>query len=62
MNKVLKRLRKAGLQLKVNKCEFEVKTTKHLGFIIEIGKNIIINPAKIETIIKWEAFKTVKGV
>ena len=39
-----------------------MKTTKYLGFIIEMNKNIIMNPAKTEIIIKWEAFKTVKKV
>ena len=58
----LKRLRETGLQLNVNKYEFEVKTTKYLGSIIEINKNIIMDPTKIEIIIKWEALKTVKGV
>ena len=58
----LKRLRKAGLQLNVNKCEFKIKTTKYLGFIIEIDKNIIINQTKIEIKIKWEALSTVKRV
>ena len=38
VKKGLKRLREAGLQLNVSKCEFEVKTTKYLGFIIEISK------------------------
>ena len=55
-------MRKAGLQLNVSKCEFEVKTTKYMGFIIEVNKGIIMDPAKIETIMKWEAPKTVKGV
>ena len=39
-----------------------MKKTKYLGFIIEMSKNIIMDPAKIETIIKWEAFKTVEKV
>ena len=55
-------LRETGLQLNVNKCEFEMKTTKYFGFIIEMDKNIIMDPAKIETIIKWEVLKTVKRV
>ena len=55
-------MREAGLQLDVNKCEFEVKTTKYLGFIIEVRKSITMDPAKIEAIIKWEAPKTVKKV
>ena len=39
-----------------------MKTTKYLGFIIEVIKNIIMDPAKIEIRIKWEALKTVKRV
>ena len=62
VKKVLKRLREAGLQLNVNKDEFEVKTTKYLGFIIEVNKGIFMDPAKVEAITKWEALKTVKGV
>ena len=62
VKKILKRLRKAELQLDVNKCEFEIKTTKYLGFIIEVNKNIIMDPTKVETIIKWEIPKTVKRV
>ena len=62
VKKVVKRLREAGLQLNVSKCEFEMKTTKYLGFIIEVNKGIIMDPAKVEIIIKWEAPKTVKGV
>jgi hypothetical protein len=34
----------------IKKCEFEVKTTKYLGFIIEAGKGISIDPAKIAAI------------
>ena len=62
VKKILERLREAGLQLDVSKCEFEVKTTKYLGFIIEVNKGIAMDPVKIETITKWEAPKTVKGV
>ena len=62
IKKILKRLREAGLQLDVSKCEFEVKTTKYLGFIIEVNKSIAMDPAKVETIVKWEAPRTVKGV
>ena len=34
----------------------------YLGSIIEMGKNIIMDPTKIEIIIRWEALKTVKKV
>ena len=39
-----------------------MKITKYLIFIIEVNKNIIMDPAKIEIIIKWETLKTVKKV
>ena len=37
---VLQRLADAGLQLDVDKCEFEVQSTKYLGFIVEAGKGV----------------------
>ena len=57
----LKRLREAGLQLNVNKCEFEMKTTKYLGFIIEINKGIIMHSTKIEIISNGRFLKQWKG-
>jgi transposase InsO family protein len=62
VSKVLQRLRDAGLQLDIDKCEFEVKTTKYLGFIVEAGKGIRMDPEKVQAIIEWEAPKSVKGV
>ncbi|KAL2888545.1 Pol-like protein [Ceratocystis lukuohia] len=59
---VLAELEKAGLQLDVDKCEFEVRKTKYLGFIVEADKGISMDPAKIEAIMSWEAPKTAKGV
>jgi hypothetical protein len=52
VRKVLQRLRDAGLQLDIDKCEFEVQSTKYLGFITKIGLGIRMNPAKIDAIIK----------
>jgi hypothetical protein len=40
VTQVLQRLQDAGLQLDIDKCEFEVKSTKYLGFIIEAGKGV----------------------
>lgn len=62
VNKVLDALREAGLQLDIKKCEFEVKSTKYLGFIIEAGKGLRMDPKKIEAISSWEAPTNVKGV
>ena len=36
VKKVLERLRNAGLQINLKKCEFYVTWTKYLGFIISI--------------------------
>jgi len=62
VRKVLQRMKEAGLQLDIDKCEFEVKSTKYLGFIIEAGKGVSMDPAKVEAILSWEAPKSVKGV
>jgi len=59
---ILQRLQEAGLQLDVDKCEFECKSVKYLGFIIEVGKGFRMDPEKVTAIQRWEAPKTVKGV
>jgi len=62
VRKVLQRLQDAGLQLDVDKCEFEVKSTKYLGFIIEAGQGLRMDPAKVEAITSWQAPTSVKAV
>lgn len=62
VKKVMGRLQNAGLYVDIDKCEFEVKTTKYLGFIIEVGKGLRMDPAKVEAIVNWLAPTTVKGV
>ena len=62
VRKVLSKLQEAGLQVDIKKCEFEVKSTKYLGFIIEAGKGISMDPNKVAAIREWEAPRTVKGV
>jgi hypothetical protein len=62
VNKVLDALRDAGLQLDIKKCEFEVKSTKYLGFIIDTEKGLCMDPKKIKAITNWSAPTTVKGV
>jgi hypothetical protein len=59
---VLSKLQDAGLHVDIKKCEFEVTITKYLGFIIEAGKGIRMDPDKVKAIKEWEAPKTVKGV
>ena len=62
VRKVLRKLQDAGLQLDIDKCEFEVQSTKYLGFIIEAGKGLRMDPAKVEAIMDWKAPTGVKGV
>ncbi|XP_044717391.1 reverse transcriptase (RNA-dependent DNA polymerase) domain-containing protein [Hirsutella rhossiliensis] len=38
VRQVLARLRDAGLQIDIDKCDFEAKSVKYLGFIVEAGK------------------------
>jgi hypothetical protein len=60
--KVLRKLQDAGLQLDIDKYEFEVQSTKYLGFIIEAGKGLRMDPAKIQAIEDWKAPTSAKGV
>lgn len=61
VQKVLERLRAAGLQASLEKCEFHVKRTKYLGFIISTD-GIEVDPAKTDVIRGWDRPTTVKGV
>jgi transposase InsO family protein len=61
VRKVLQRLRDAGLQADIRKCEFSVTRTKYLGFIIGT-KGIEVDPDKTEVIRHWQEPYTVKGV
>ena len=61
VNKVLQRLRDAGLQADIRKCEFGVTRTKYLGFIISTN-GIEVDPEKIEVIHYWKEPKTVKSI
>ena len=61
VKKVLQRLRDAGLQVDIKKCEFNVTRTKYLGFIITT-KGIEVDPAKVEAVAQWKAPANVRGV
>ena len=58
---VLERLRAAGLQAAIHKCEFHVTRTKYLGFIIST-EGIEVDPAKTSSISNWSVPNTVRGV
>jgi len=49
VKKVLERLRNVGLQVNIKKCEFGVKRTKYLGFIIST-EGIKVDPKKVKAI------------
>jgi hypothetical protein len=61
VKKVLQRLREAGLQAAIHKCEFHVTSTKYLGFIVT-PDGIKVDPSKIDAIIGWQVPSTVQGV
>ena len=49
VKKVLDRLRDAGLQADIKKCEFRVKRTKYLGFIVSTS-GIEVDLEKVKVI------------
>jgi hypothetical protein len=52
----------ARLRIDINKCEFETKTVKYLGFIIEAGVGVKIDLKKIAAIREWATLTNVKEV
>lgn len=60
VRRVLGRLREVGLQIDIDECEFEVQSTKYLGFIVEAEKGIRIDPQKTEAILGWQSLTTPK--
>ena len=52
VRKIMLRLREAGLQLDINKYEFEVKQTKYLRFVIDIKTGIRMDPDKVKVILE----------
>jgi hypothetical protein len=60
--KVLQRLEEAGLHLDIDKCEFSVRSTKYLGFIISAEEGIKMDPDKVKAILEWERPGSVKGI
>jgi Reverse transcriptase (RNA-dependent DNA polymerase) len=61
VKKVLQRLRDAGLQVDIKKCEFNTTRTKYLGFIIST-KGIEVDPDKVSVVRDWKAPGTVRGI
>ncbi|KAI0991977.1 hypothetical protein K3495_g16209, partial [Podosphaera aphanis] len=62
VSKVLNALNKAGLRLDLEKCAFGVTKIKYLGFIIEAGVGVKVDPEKVLAISEWEEPKNVSEV
>ena len=58
---VLKRLHQRGLQVDIDKCEFNTRRVKYLGMIVTTD-GIEMDTKKVDAIQKWEAPSTVKDV
>ncbi|CCE34913.1 uncharacterized protein CPUR_08852 [Claviceps purpurea 20.1] len=54
VNLVLSRMLAAGLNIDLSKCAFNVTQVKYLGFIVEAGVGIKVDPDKVEAISAWE--------
>jgi transposase InsO family protein len=61
VEKVLLRLKDAGLQADLKKCEFGVRKTKYLGFIVSTD-GIQVDPDKVQVVKNWGVPTSVKGV
>ena len=62
VKRVLQHLREARLQIDIDKCKFHVQSTKYLGFILEAGKGLQIDPEKVSALQAWEAPTSVQAV
>ena len=62
VKQVLSKLNDLGLKIDIDKCEFSVQSTKYLGFIIEAGKGLRMDPQKVEAIQSWQQPTNLKGV
>jgi hypothetical protein len=58
---VLMALRNAGLLCKPEKCEFHVKKTIFLGYVVT-PTGLSMDPAKVSTVLEWKEPATVKDV
>lgn len=61
IRKVLQKLRQAGLQADISKCEFFVQETKFLGLIVGVN-GIRMDPAKVSTILEWQTPKSLRDM
>ena len=60
--RIIRKLADVGLQLDFDKSEFEGGIIKYLGYLIETGRGLQVDPEKLEAIRKWEPPTKVRGV
>ena len=58
---MLQTLREHKLYAKMNKCDFWMKEVKFLGYVV-LEQGVVVNPTKIEVVMKWEPQKNVTEV
>ena len=58
---VLERLRSAGLQVDIKKCEFDVEETMFLGVLVS-GQGLRMDPEKVKVVVEWRTPKHLKEV
>src|SRR6266700_8149574 len=58
---VLQRLYNKNILITIKKCEFHIKKTDFIGFIIELGQ-ISIDLKKVEAIVSWQDLESVIGL
>ena len=61
VKQILAKLQEARLYAKLSKCQFSVKKTEFLGYIIEPG-GITTDPRKVQAIVEWDTPRNVKDV
>jgi len=61
IKEVLKRLRKAGLYAKAEKCEFHSDSIEYLGYVLS-PSGLTMSDAKVKTIQEWPEPKNIKDI
>jgi len=61
VKEVLKRLQKAGLYTKAEKCEFHLDSVEYLGYVLS-PSGLTMSNAKVKTIQEWPEPKKVKDI
>jgi len=58
---VLDRLREAGLQVNINKCEFHVQETTFLGLLV-LTEGLKMDPRKVQAVVDWPTLNNLTQV